>query len=178
MGMTPTTWVRSHPGHVVTIAVMLLSTLIARFMPVAKADMLDSVNVAQMLGVILAGQLAVLALTVPALFDAKTAILDSPYSDYHELLGIADNIARELRSNTIWTFMMFGVVFLIGVLYDPVACSFHVSLPFGFEIGMVFSALKITCVALSCLAMWDSIDPLFNLGEVKAILTKGREHVE
>ena len=149
---------------------MLASLFLVRVIPVTKAEMLSSVNVVQIMGVILAGQLAVLALTVPALFDAKAAILGSPYKDDAELIELAGNIAKELKSNTLWTFYMFGVVFAVGALYDPNADSLSVSLPLGFDMGMVFSALKMSCVVLSCLAMWDSVEPLFSLGEVRAIV--------
>ena len=149
---------------------MLASLFLVRVIPVTKAEMLSSVNVVQILGVILAGQLAALALTVPALFDAKAAILDSTYRDNAELLDLAETIAKELRSNTLWTFLMFGVVFAIGIFYDSNADSLSVSLPLGFDMDMVFSALKMSCVVLSCLAMWDSVDSLFNLGEVRALI--------
>ena len=152
------------------MAVILASLFLVRVIPVDTDGMLNSVNVVQILGVILAGQLAILALTVPALFDAKAAILDSPYREDAELLGLAGNIAKELKSNTLLTFLMFGIVFFAGAFYEPNASSLSIPLPFGFDMGMVFAALKVACVVLSCLAMWDSAEPLFGLGEVKELL--------
>lgn len=171
--MSPIQWVREHPGLTLVIVVMIVSLGVARLAPIEKASMLGNENVLQILGVILAGLLAVLALTVPSLLEVRAAVHDSAFA--RELEPQVDAIMGELRSNTLGTFALFGLTFFISILLESTAGVAAFALPLGFTAGTVFCAFKITAVTCACLAMWDSVEPLFSLGQAMTMLKAAKD---
>lgn len=170
--MSPTSWVRDHPSAVVVAAILFGALILARLLPLSGVAMLSNENVIQILGVIIAGQLAVLALTVPATLELRASVSESDLAS--ELGEGVDLIMNELKSNTLWSFLMLGLTFALSIFFEAMPSVLSTSLPFGFDVGMLFSATKVSFVVMSCLAMWDCVEPLFGISVAMTELKRMR----
>ncbi len=163
-------WVRNNSGFATLLIVVLLSEVLAILIPVANSTMLDDENVVQILGVIVAGQLAVLALTVPALLEVHSAVLDTDYCE--ELLDPIELLSGELKSNTVCSFAMFGIAFGASTVLESMPDILDSRIANGPDVNTLFAGVKIALVVFSLLLMWDSIEPLFGLGKAMSLLKK------
>lgn len=174
--MSPSTWVRANPGTALSVIVALLSIGAAVLLPIADVAMLGSENVIEILGIILAGQLVVLALTAPAVLETRATVLDGQYAA--ELLDPVDHIAQELKSNTLCCFVMFGIAFAASTVLEGMPDVLDMKILNGPDVDALFASVKITFVALSLFAMWDSVEPLFALGDAMSLLRRIEEQSE
>ena len=168
--MTPYEWVRKYPEAVVLTAVGASSLVLVKLLSLTDVSKLGNENVMQLMGIVLAGQLAVLVLTVQAVLDLRVQVLGS--IEAASLGPEIDWVLSELESNTLFTFIEFALMFFMALAFESKQELLAIKLPLDSTVADAFCACKITFVIISYLVMWDSIGSLCGIGVAMTALKR------
>lgn len=141
--------------------ILFLSLFLAPRIIVDESSLLSDVCVIQVLGILLAAEIAVLVFMQPTLLRAGL-LIDSKISkdDSTALINHLAASGDELDQDVAFVFVSFGLAILGALLHEAFPASQDIELICGLTLGQAFSAIKIFLIFVSLLCAYDSILPV------------------